>query len=142
MLPGSVQLIIIIIPNIIDILLRDNARSYLFVQTNLSNKILQKIKATVNIKKLECPVVTGSYGEGDASAPQTDTQLISETDIIDWLSNKEVISTIMSCTEDAMDALKRYSSKGLWTTIDLISQCVQHRLNTYVLLVMLCSKLF
>ena len=73
----------------------------------------------------------GSYGEGDASAPQTDTQLISETDIIDWLSNKEVISTIMSCTEDAMDALKRYSSKGLCTTVALISLLWTVCLNVY-----------
>ena len=78
--------------------------------------------------------MTGSYGESDASAPHTDSQLISETDIIDWLSNKEVISTIMSCTEDAMDALKRYSSKGLCTTtdhVDNIPECIS------VLLVML-----
>ena len=84
------------------------------------------------------PVVTGSYEDGDASAPQTDTQLISETDIIDWLSNKEVISTIMSCTEDAMDALKRYSSKGLCTTVALISLLWTVCLNVlFRLLVML-----
>ena len=78
--------------------------------------------------------MTGSYGDGDASAPQTDTQLISETDIIDWLSNKEVISTIMSCTEDAMDALKRYSSKGLCTTTDHVDNIPEY---ISVLLVML-----
>ena len=80
------------------------------------------------------PVVTGSYEEGDASSPQSDTQLISETDIIDWLSNKEVSSIIMSCTEDAMDALKRYSSKGLCTTTDHVDNIHEY---ISVLLVML-----
>ena len=52
---------------------------------------------------------TGGYEGGDESAEQ----VISESDIIDWLSNKEVITTVMSCTEDTMDALKRYSSRGI-----------------------------
>ncbi|XP_067928660.1 coiled-coil domain-containing protein 171-like isoform X2 [Watersipora subatra] len=46
----------------------------------------------------------------DSSAEHSD-ELLSEGDIIDWLSNKEVISTVMSCTEEVMDALKRYSDK-------------------------------
>ena len=55
---------------------------------------------------------TGGYEGGDESAEQ----VISESDIIDWLSNKEVITTVMSCTEDTMDALKRYSSRGILLT--------------------------
>lgn len=58
-------------------------------------------------------ILLGSFSDRDPTTTKAD-EMVSEADIIDWLSNKEVISTIMSCTEDAMDALKRYSSKGIF----------------------------
>lgn len=38
--------------------------------------------------------------------------MLSETDVVDWLSNKEVISCVMSATEEVMDALRRYTHKN------------------------------
>lgn len=48
-----------------------------------------------------------------ASNQTTEPYPVTDNDVIDWLSNKEVIACVMSATEDIMDALRRNSQKGI-----------------------------
>lgn len=48
---------------------------------------------------------------GSPRDPATEEALNDEA-VVDWLSNKETISTIMACTEEVMGSLRKYSKKG------------------------------
>lgn len=83
---------------------------------------LECMKTNVTMYKNQ---ISGAYNSMEREEDKQDG-IISEVDIVDWLSNKEMIATVMSCTEDAMDALKRYSSKGKYKYTNKLfaaSQC-------------------